>query len=60
MTPAVDAWRMEISTFTENFSIKSNIFEMDPSGRKLQGPRNKQNKRKENYQNCQIMYISNQ
>ena len=44
----------------ETFSCKTTFCKMDPSGRKLQKSGNKQNKIKENYQNSQIMYTSNQ
>ena len=44
----------------ETFSCKTTFFQMDPSARKLQESGNKQNKIKENEQNSQIMYTSNQ
>ena len=44
----------------KTFSSKTTFFQMDPSARKLQESENKQNKIKENLQDSQIMYTSNQ
>ena len=40
--------------------VEQHFFQMDPRARKLQESGNKQNKIKENQQNSQIMYTSNQ
>ena len=56
----LNALRMEITTCTRNFFLQNNFFEMDPRAKKLQELGNKQNKIKENEQNSQIIYTSNQ
>ena len=53
-------WRMKINTCTGKFQSKTTILTIDPSARKLQETRNKQNRIKENEQNGQAMYTSNQ
>ena len=46
--------------YSKLFRAIQHFFKMNTSARKLQESGNKQNKIKENEQNCQIIYTSNQ